>query len=121
MSYILKSRRGRPLSGLGGASDCGPGQIWDANFVYAGLPPGQCVTQAQSDANKAAHPEQYGGGTTGAVGTFFGNLLGGLLSSQQPQQPVVVPSSGPSMTTVVLVGGGALLALALLMKSRSSD
>ncbi len=49
---MATSRHG--MMGLGGPSDCGPGQIWDPNFVFGTLPPGQCVTQAQSQAARAS-------------------------------------------------------------------
>lgn len=113
--------------GLAGPSDCGAGQIWDPNFVYAGLPPGQCVTQAQSDQNKAANPSQYSGGSD-----FFGSLLSGVSSffgaqqaannaaAQQAALLAAQQNQGMSPTTMIVLGGGALLVLAMLMKSRSS-
>jgi len=125
MSYINNRIRGsvrryrtRGMSGLGGPSDCGAGQIWDANFVFPGLPPGQCVTQAQSDANKAAHPEQYGPQQDTSLTSDITSIAGAvskIFGTQQPAAPTVV-STGPDTMTLVALGGAALLGIYLLTR-----
>ena len=114
---MVVTRRG--MLGLGGASDCGAGQIWDPNFVYGTLPPGQCVTQAQSTANQSANPSQYDG--SGASGVLNSLLQAGVsIFGSKPAATGVPVASGMSTTTMVALAGAAVLAFALVMKKSSS-
>lgn len=116
---MVVTRRG--MYGLGGAADCGAGQIWDPNFVYGTLPPGQCVTAAQSTANQTANPSQYDGSGSGASGIFNSLLQAGVsIFGPKPATGVPVVASGMSTTTMVALAGVGVLAFALLMKKSSS-
>lgn len=112
---MMVSRQG--MMGLGGPSDCGAGQIWDPNFVYGTLPPGQCVTQAQSTANQQANPSQYSGSSVAD------DVLKGLVSVFSTPAPTAVPvvATGMSTTTMVMIAGVGVLAFALIMKRSSGD
>jgi len=114
-SNMMTTRHG--MMGLGGPADCGAGQIWDPNFVYGTLPPGQCVTQAQSTANQQANPSQYSGSSVAD------DVLKGLVSVFSTPAPTAVPvvATGMSTTTMVMIAGVGVLAFALIMKRNSSD
>jgi hypothetical protein len=114
---MVVTRRG--MYGLGGAADCGAGQIWDPNFVYGTLPPGQCVTAAQSTANQTANPSQYDGSGSG-VASVANSALQAFASIFGAKPAVGVPvASGMSTTTMVALAGAAVLAFALIMKKSS--
>ena len=112
---MVKRRRG-VLSGLGGASDCGSGQVWCADYVMPGLPAGQCTTQAQCDAWHVDHP-------VATQQTNWADDIASSLSSiskifggqQQPMAPVAV-STGPSTLEIAAIAGAGLLGIYLLTR-----
>ena len=114
---MVKRRRG-VLSGLGAASDCGAGQVWNPDYVFNGLPPGQCVTQAQSDAWYAANPKTSGS-SGGSVADDIASSLSSLSkifgTTQTPQAPMAV-STGPSTMEIVAIAGAGLLGIYLLTR-----
>ena len=116
------SRRARPLSfGLGAWTDlaqkqCGSDQRYDPTFVFPGLPPGQCVNQAQYDNYHASQPAS----SSSSSGGFWSDLAAGLASTLKPGTPaapvVVQGGGGISTTTALAIGGAALLAVVLLTR-----
>lgn len=122
-SYLRARRRAKKkkgtlagLLGLGGASDCGADQVWCADYVFPGLPAGQCVTKAQCDQWHVDHPPaQQASNITddiGSVANAITKIFGG-----QPQAAVpTVVSTGPSTTELALLGGAALLGVYLLTR-----
>lgn len=109
---MRKKRRG--LMGFGDASDCGADQVWCADYVYAGLPPGQCVTKAQCDAYHQQHPQQQT--NIAADITSIAGALSSIFGTQQQTPPPAVVSTGPSTMTIVAIGGAALLGVYLLTR-----
>jgi hypothetical protein len=110
---MVKRRRG-VLSGLGGAADCGSGQVWCAEYVYNGLPPGQCTTADQCNAYKAANPQQAGTNWADDIASSLSSISKIFGAQQQPVMPVV--DTGPSTTTIIAIGAAGLLGVYLLTR-----
>lgn len=110
---MVKRRKG-VLSGLGGASDCGSGQVWCANYVYNGLPPGQCTTQDQCNAYNAANPQQAGTNWADDIASSLSSISK-IFGQQQPAAPMAV-DTGPSTVTLVALGAAGLLGVYLLTR-----
>ncbi len=98
--------------GLGGAESCGPNQQWDPNYVYPGLPPGQCTPKG-SPMTPAPSP--------GLASSLFTGLMAAFKPPATPTTTTVyVPtpaaaSSGMSKNTMIAIGLGAVGLLAVVM------
>ncbi len=120
MSYHRK-HNASSLQGLGGASDCGAGQVWDPNLVYNGLPPGQCVPAGSAmTPGPAASTPSIWSNITGAISS----IAGAYGSSQQAQAQQAAAQAaaanaanqGMGTGTVLLIGAGLIGAVLLLRK-----
>lgn len=122
-----RARARRQMGGLGGASDCGAGQVWYPNLTYAGVT-GQCATPAQAQqflssgmASGNMLTSAPGGGTDDTsvgsnVGAFFSKLFGGS-STPPPGLPYMpMASPGLDMTTLLLIGGAGLALFFVIKK-----
>ena len=113
-------RVARMAMGMGAWSDlqqgnCGSDQKYDPQFVFPGLPPGQCVNQDQYNTYHASNPAPSSGGS------FWDSLTAGLASALKPvgtqQTPVIVQGGGGIGTgTALAIGGGALALVYLLTR-----
>lgn len=131
--YVTIDKKGRKhvafrsMGALGGASDCGAGQVWYPNLVFAGIK-GQCATPTQAqqylssgmatgNLNTTDDSASSGGGFNwGGAGQAAGGILSAVFGPK-PAQPTVV-QQGMSPTTMVVIGGAALLGLALIMRRK---
>lgn len=112
----FRNRRGG-MSGLGGASDCGAGQVWCADFVFPGLPAGQCVTADQCNQWYKDHPapQQASTSWTDVAGAAAGALTK-IFGSQPQQQAPTIVQSGPSTGTILAIAGAGLVGVYLLTR-----
>ena len=95
---------------LGGASDCGADQEWDASCSYAGVT-GQCVPKGTAGhAAGCTYPSGWDK-AAGVIGGFLSAVTGG----PKPSAPVVV-QTGMSTTTKVALAGAAALGLVLILR-----